>query len=182
MRLLMKKSVDGSPDGMRTERFIEGRVYDLGSSTRARELGEVFIREQWAELASADAGADAAPADTRDTAKPVYRLPLLEEYVTHGYKADGYDEFLKQETAAAEKAGFRVEVRAKNAEELEKEEVERAAFAAREAEIEKQRQEREAAAVTPSAPDVVQPAPTPPVASPTPPETPKSKSKPSKAK
>lgn len=59
----------------------------------------------------------AAPAKPPPDARPVRRLPLLEEYVRAGYAADRYAAFLAREKAQLEAAGFRVEVRAPNAEE-----------------------------------------------------------------
>lgn len=145
MRLLMKKTVDGARDGMKTEKFIEGQSYDFHSEGREADLAGVFVREGWAEKvgvppAPAPSGTPNAPPDTR----PLYRLPLVEEYVAHGYSAEQYAEFLKKETDAAEAKGFRVEVRAMNEDELAAEKADRDLHAAREAEIEIQRAAREA--------------------------------------
>lgn len=51
-----------------------------------------------------------APAEVR-------RLPLLEEYVAHGYQADRYGEFISQAKQQAAIDGAAVEVRAPTAEE-----------------------------------------------------------------
>jgi hypothetical protein len=195
MRVLMKKSVDGARDGMRTETFHEGQSYDFSDEMpREAELAGVFLREGWAEKA---APAPIAQPQGATDDRPVYRLPLVDEFLAAGYKPEEYDEFLKKETAGAEAAGFRVEIRAKNEAELALELKDRDEHAAREAQIDKERAQREALR-KPELPAAAAPheaAPTPPVhaeavaeappAPATPPETPKSKHashKPSKGK
>lgn len=147
MRVLMKKTVDGAPDGAHTQRFLEGKAYDLGGSKRAVELAAVFVREGWAEETELEPTA-APPISIHGTEKPMYRLPLPAEYVARGYQPENYKKFIEAETKAAEEHGFRVEVREMNATERvqrdAEEKADREANAAREAEIERGRIAREA--------------------------------------
>jgi hypothetical protein len=168
MRVLMKKTVDGSRNGSALEKFQEGKDYDLAGSARSLELAQVFIREGWAEELKGEA--PKAPA-TKVESGPVYRLPLLPEYVAAGYKPENYEAMIKLETEAAVQKGFVVEVREKNAAELDAEALARKEFEEREKQIEADRAAREAAAAAPSA------APTPPRPPAPPPVTEDSKKK-----
>lgn len=108
MKLLMKKTSNGSPNGHETKRYVEGTEHDLSATPRERELAHVFIREGWAvEVGKSQAN--------------VARLPLIEEYVAAGYKAENYEAFIKRETAEAHGKGFVVEVRKLTAAEVAEE-------------------------------------------------------------
>jgi hypothetical protein len=53
MRLRMLSTTNGAEDGYTVREYREGVEYDIGGSARADDLARVFLREGWAEDASA---------------------------------------------------------------------------------------------------------------------------------
>lgn len=140
MKLRMTKASNGSPNGHETKHYAAGTEHDLSSTPRERELAEVFLREGWAvEVGTSQ-------VITTQVGTMVVRLPLIEEYVAAGYKAENYDAFLKRETEEAQRKGFVVEVRKLNIKELAEVKAEAEARAKLEAEAAAQREIEEKAA------------------------------------
>ena len=48
MRIVMKKTINGSPDGHTIVQYIAGQLYDLGGTPRSDDLLQVFLRKAWA--------------------------------------------------------------------------------------------------------------------------------------
>lgn len=145
MKLRMTKASNGSPNGHETKHYAAGTEHDLSSTPRERELAEVFLREGWAvEVGTSQV--ITTQVITTQVGTMVVRLPLIEEYVSAGYKAENYDAFLKRETEEAQRKGFVVEVRKLNIKELAEVKAEAEARAKLEAEAAAQREIEEKAA------------------------------------
>lgn len=48
MRIRMKETRRGSEDGFTVKEYQAGQEYELASTPRGEDLGQVFIRERWA--------------------------------------------------------------------------------------------------------------------------------------
>jgi hypothetical protein len=59
MKVRMKKTVDGAPDGTLVKTFVEGSEHDLTHTARSRDLAQVFVREGWAVEVGTAAEAEA---------------------------------------------------------------------------------------------------------------------------
>jgi hypothetical protein len=72
MRLRMLTTMRGAEDGCTVREYREGVEYELGGTPRADELARVFLREGWAEEASAPPPAppESPPAPVATTPQP----------------------------------------------------------------------------------------------------------------
>ena len=68
MLILMLSTRRGAADGFTLRDYFAGQTYDLSGSTRAEELAQIFMREGWAEDATAKAPAPSPVATPAPTA------------------------------------------------------------------------------------------------------------------
>lgn len=78
MRIRMLSSRRGAEDGIALRTYEAGQEYVLPKTKRGLDLGAVFIREGWAELAEEQSPAESAPeaavarvAETDEPTRPV---------------------------------------------------------------------------------------------------------------
>lgn len=76
MRIRMKQTRRGSEDGFSLRTYEVGREYELANTERGRDLGEVFIREGWAEAATAGSKEPPPAATKEPAAKPQPADPI----------------------------------------------------------------------------------------------------------
>lgn len=76
MQIRMLVTQRGSEDGVRVQTYEAGLVYQLEPTTRGQELGEVFLREKWAELVRVDSPPPPPPAVPPEAPAPALEAAI----------------------------------------------------------------------------------------------------------